>query len=134
MNYKKVTSLFLAVFLLFSNLGLSLTIHFCNDKLASVNVISFSSTTNLEKSCCCKVTEKKSKCCHNKVIKSQEKPDQIINKKFDFKFEFFVINQNNFSEFVIKSQIFNAQKSTFSSCFPNAPPLYKLYSQYIFYS
>lgn len=130
---KKITGFFLATTLLFSNLGFAVTIHFCDNELASISIANFTTHSKIEKDCC-GIVEKKSNCCHNKVVKAQEKQDQIVSKKVDYKVEFFVINQNIFSEFVSNSPQNQVQKATISSCFPNAPPLYKLYSQYLFYS
>jgi hypothetical protein len=133
MNFKKIISLYLTFFLLFSNIGTAFTIHYCDDEIASISLTSFTSHHEIEEDCC-GVIEKKSNCCHNKIVKTQEKQDQIVSKHLDLKLDFCEISSNNVTEFISQAPIIKSQKTTIFSCFPNAPPLYKLYSQYIFYS
>ena len=133
MNFKKHISLFLAFFLLVSNLGLAFNVHYCDDEIASVSINPSSNFVETEKDCCGEV-EKESKCCKTKLIKSNEKSEQIVAKSFSFEIDSFCV----FSEWkpIVFASKFNFKKRDFTTyyCDANAPPLYLLYSQYIFYS
>gem|GEM_PF-1323006 len=63
--YTKITSLFLAFFLMFSNIGLALDVHFCGDNIVASELVFLQKTENfsthkdinqenhsVEKSCC----------------------------------------------------------------------------------
>ena len=133
MNFKKHINLLLTFFLLVSNFGLAFNVHYCDNDIASVSINTASNSQEIEKNCCGKI-EKKSKCCKNKIIKSNEKSDQItVNiSSLDVNSILF------FSEWkpVDFRDIFNFKPREITTyyCDANAPPLYLLYSQYTFYS
>ncbi len=133
MNFRKHISLFLALFLLVSNLGLAFNVHYCDNEIASVSINTASNSQEIEKNCCGKI-EKKSKCCKNKIIKSNEKFDQITVKISSLDVNSILF----FSEWklVVFRDIFNfkPREITTHNCDANTPPLYLLYSQYTFYS
>ncbi len=133
MNFRKHISLFLALFLLVSNLGLAFNVHYCDNEIASVSINTASNSQEIEKNCCGKI-EKKSKCCKNKIIKSNEKSDQItVNiSSLDVNSILFFSGWNP----VVFRDIFNFKPREITTyyCDANAPPLYLLYSQYTFYS
>ena len=133
MQVKKQISLFLAFFLLISNVGLAFNVHYCEDKIASVTLNLGSNAHEIEKDCC-GVVEKQSKCCHNKIIKSNDKSDQVLVKSFSYTPGYFFVN-NDWKPFVFTSKINTKKAGIFSYyCDANAPPLYLLYSQYTFYA
>ena len=133
MQIKKQISLFLAFFLLVSNVGLAFNVHYCEDKIASVTLDLASNSHEVEKDCC-GVAEKQSKCCHNKIIKSNDKSDQVLAKSFSFTSDlFFVIKEWKPIVFTSKIHIKKAGIIAYY-CAANAPPLYLLYSQYTFYA
>ena len=133
MKFNKITSIFLTLFLLVSNLGLAITVHYCDNQIASVTLSTASNKQNIEKDCCEKV-EKESKCCKNKIIKSTQKLDQITVKIISVDANYNLVfnewksvvfaNKNNFKTREITTYCWDA----------NAPPLYLLYSQYTFYA
>jgi hypothetical protein len=131
MNFRKYINVFLVLFLLASNLGLSYNVHYCDDEVASITLNTKSH--EIEKDCC-GVMEKKSKCCKNKLVKSNEKSAQIQAKTISLDAEYnFVFKEwrlENFSE----NFNFQPKKSICYYCDAHAPPLYLLYSQYTFYS
>ena len=133
MQVKKQISLFLAFFILVSNVGLAFNVHYCEDKIASVTLNLGSNPNEVEKNCC-GVVEKQSKCCHNKIIKSNDKSDQLLVKSFSFASDLpFVIKE--WKPIVFASIIHFQKAGVISySCDANAPPLYLLYSQYTFYA
>ena len=132
MKFQKSMSLFLAFFLFLSNLGLAMNVHYCGDEIASVSLNTSLNSSISEESCCGSV-EKQSHCCSDKVVHFEKKTDQatvftihmdaIDTAVFEawrpIVFVPFSINENE-----------NSVGYSFQS---NAPPLFKLYSQYIFY-
>ena len=133
MNFRKHIGLFLTFFLLVSTLGLAFNVHYCDNEIASVSINTASNSQEIEKNCCGKI-EKKSKCCKNKIIKSNEKSDQITVKISSLDVNSILF----FSEWkpVIFRDVFNFKPREITTyyCDANAPPLYLLYSQYTFYS
>jgi hypothetical protein len=129
MKMKKCTSLLLALLLLVSNIGLAVNVHYCGGQIAG---ISAAYNVPEAKSCCGMQMEKKS-CCDNKIIKVEKKSDVVV-KIFSFQIDSPIILQNgNMIVFVPKSKITQPQTTVYY-CDAHAPPLYRLYSQYIFYA
>ena len=131
MNFKNHISIFLAFFLLISNLGLAINVHYCGGKVADVTINRATNFIEIEKNCCGKL-EKKSKCCDTKLIKSQEKSDQLVLKTISNLTEFVITDQWNFIVFS-KEIMFHYNVVSAYSFNANAPPLYLLHSQHTFY-
>ncbi|WP_298221187.1 hypothetical protein [Flavobacterium sp.] len=131
MQFKKQLCLFLAFFVLVSNVGFALNVHYCDDQIASVS-FNTSSPSNIEEDCC-GVVEKPSHCCKDKVVLIQKKSDQAIVKSFSFEWQDMVFP--NSWIFVFATNVILSQKNTVAAyyCDSHAPPLFKLYSQYVFY-
>lgn len=130
---KKLTSVILIVFILFSNLGLAFNVHFCHDKIASVS-FDFLTPEGDDSNCCCIKKDVKKKCCSETTIKTNKKSDNFLLKSFSLDFEQFVaVEQFNFN---FKEQIFSieSQKLIENYSESNSPPLYKLYCQLVFYA
>jgi len=135
MQFRKSTTLFLAILILFSNLGLAINVHYCKDKIAGISF-----TTKVEEICvkdvksCCAIEKSHDNCCSNKVIKSQDNNDTFLSDHFkiDFNAVYFVqkelvkLTQTDF--FVNKKEIISFY------CDSNAPPFYKLYCQLVLYA
>ncbi|WP_395061243.1 hypothetical protein [Flavobacterium sp.] len=133
MIFKKHISIILAIFLLVSNVGLAFNVHYCDDVVASVTLNSTSNSPEVEKDCC-GIVEKESKCCKNKIVKSSDKSDQLIEKSTTPTFDAFIVNKD--WKYVVFNANFyhkNSETPTYY-CNANAPPLYLLYSQYTFYA
>lgn len=134
MIFKKHISLFLAFFLLVSNVGLAFNVHYCGDKIASVTLKSNFTAANSEKNCC-GINEKKDSCCKNKVVHFQKKSASFIVKAFSFQVDNPWVAVQDWSPILFSSNInFRSNKITSYFCDANAPPLFKLYSQYVFYA
>lgn len=141
MKYKKHISIFLAFFLLVSNMGFAIDVHYCGGKVASVTPIflkNYDSIPALEESCCASesssLVEKKESCCKDKVIQFEKKQENSTIKSISFQPNFTFL----FEEWnpIIFSENSNFENSRITSyyCDANAPPLFKLYHQYIFYA
>lgn len=132
MKFQKITSFFLAFFLFVSNIGLAMNVHYCGDEIASISINSLSNSNDSEEDCC-GVVEKTSHCCKDKVVHFEKKTDQAT---------VFTIHIDSATVFVYDSwqpivfSSFSNNECNSSSEYSfqsNAPPLFKLYSQYIFY-
>ena len=132
MKLKKCTGLFLAFLLLVSNIGFAFDVHYCGGEIASVS-LNTTATASAEKKCC-GASEKKSSCCKDKVVHVEKKSDNATFKIFFFQFAFPAIIQE-FKPIAFLS-IPNFKSNQIISYYSdaNAPPLFKLYHQYIFYS
>jgi hypothetical protein len=132
MKFKKHLSVFLAFLLLVSNVGLAFNVHYCGDKIASVSLNSTLTSLTNEKGCCEK-TAKKDSCCKDKKIVVQKKTDNGIVKSFSFQIDYdFLVSDYHPIVFTALPNFKN--NSTLSYyCDANAPPLFKLYSQYLLY-
>ncbi len=141
MKFKKHISLLLAFFLLVSNVGFAVDVHYCGGKIASIKPVYWKTAESInvaEESCCPpKVSssiEKKDSCCKDKVLNFQKKSENATVKSISFQPNFTFL----FEEWnpVVFSENTNFENSRIISyyCDANAPPLFKLYHQYIFYA
>ncbi|MBF4472005.1 MULTISPECIES: HYC_CC_PP family protein [Flavobacterium] len=134
MKFKKHISIFLAVLLLVSNAGLAFNVHYCGGKISAVSLNSPLPSLKSEKGCCGeKIADKKDKCCKDKKIVFQKKADNGVVKSFSFQFDYaFVIPETHSFVFTAADNFKNNTALTYY-CDANAPPLFKLYSQYLLY-
>ncbi|WP_163397912.1 HYC_CC_PP family protein [Flavobacterium fluviatile] len=130
MNLKKCTGVFLAFLLLISSIGFAFDVHYCGGKIASV---SLSSSVSPEKKCC-GIKEKKSSCCKDKVVKFEKKSDDATFKVFFFQIAFPALVQEFKPLAFLSVPNFKSKEVISYYSDANAPPLYQLYHQYIFYA
>jgi len=124
---------FLLVFLLLaSNSGLAFNVHFCGGELASVKAV-FESGNDHSNSGCGMDETKSHGCCKDKVIKSDKKQDSIVKTVAFFTAVPFVQAEIQTAYFTHVAA-FDHELNASYYCNANAPPLFKLYSQYIFYA
>lgn len=133
MIFKKHISIILAFFLLVSNLGLAFNVHYCDDEIASITLNSLSNSQEIEKDCC-GIIEKDSKCCNDKLVKSNEKSDLIIVNALTFNADFILVFNDWKPVVFAPNNHFEQSNFPFYYCDANAPPLYLMYSQFIFYA
>jgi hypothetical protein len=141
MRFKKHISLLLAFFLLVSNVGFAVDVHYCGGEVASIKPIYWKTAESLnevEKECCAPEAtasvEKKDSCCKDKVVNFQKKSENVTLNSLSLQLDFtFLIEKWNP---IVFSEISNFESSRITSyyCDANAPPLFKLYHQYIFYA
>ncbi len=138
MYFKRITTFFLAFLILCSNVGLAFNIHYCGGEIASIT--SVYSTDDLavkeisnQKSCCAEKSDSIEPCCKDKVVKLKAKSEVVV-KTFTFSIlaPFVVPNQN----LVIFKPVVAAKNiSTIAyNCDANAPPLFKLFNQFLLYA
>lgn len=138
MNFKKCTSFLLAMYLLVSTSGLAFNVHYCEGEIAQVSSV-FKTDEPCEvevhhetKSCCAEAENDHSGCCSDEIIKADL--DDVIIKQINFTFDYlavypeFILPVFATNEVVETSQLLNYY------CDSNAPPLYQLFSQRVFYA
>jgi hypothetical protein len=138
MKIKKCTSLLLALLVLVSNIGLAVNVHYCGGQIAGIstayNVSNISADDfKAEEKACCIPKPGERGCCDNKVVKVEKKSDGFV-KSFSFQLDApFVIQNWKPVVFATVAKITQPQTASYY-CDAHAPPLYQLYSQYIFYA
>lgn len=133
MKFKTCTSFLLAVLILVSNIGLVLNVHFCGGQIAAVTIKSSIENPNKATSSCCDATEKDTNCCHNKTLKFQKKSDFASIKSFAFKTTYYIAPTLCAINFYETQVGYHTVQQTSFYCNSNAPPLWKLHHQFIFY-
>lgn len=134
MKCKKGIGLLLALLILVSNVGLAFSMHYCGGKLASVSIQIPSSSHQQMTSCCAKKAVEKDSCCKNKKVEIEKKSDHATLKAFSFDPYVACIVSINRLPIVLESTSFVTKSIASYYCDANAPPLFKLYSQYVFYA
>lgn len=128
----------MALLVLVSNVGLAFNVHYCGGEIAGISSVYHIDTASKENSIpergCCAAKAKEGKtCCDDKIIKLKEKSDVVV-KTFSFHIDApFVIQNWKPVVFAPYAKITNPQTNSYY-CDAHAPPLYQLYSQYIFYA
>lgn len=138
MDFKRHTSIFLALFILLVNSSASLVLHYCHDQIASISLVyqeNKVATSAAEDSCCAADDKSDEKsCCSNEEIKVDKKIDYSILKGFQFNV-LAVTFENKMPSFFNEDAVLSTNKKVLDYyCDSNAPPFYKLYSQLIFYA
>lgn len=132
-----ICSVFLTVALFFSNLGLAVTIHYCGEDIEKIafgyGYDASCEHNEIEKSCCKEEKKSKKDCCSDQIIEQQN--DDIVVQNFTLQFAPCLLSNAidipvlNYAEPSVENQqIFEY------SIQANAPPLYKLYHQFLLYA
>jgi hypothetical protein len=134
MNCKKGIGFFLALMILVSNVGFAFTMHYCGGKVASFSVQTIAPLATVKKSCCAKKVIEKDSCCKNKTVHFEKKTDHATLKAFSFEpIELCLIPE--FKKLTTVQQLTFVSTTTETYyCDAHAPPLFKLFHQYIFYA
>lgn len=140
MKMSKITAIVVALLVLVSNSGVAMTVHYCGGKIASVSSgFSDKETCSgpkavVEKGCCAKTAETNhKKCCSDKKLNLKGKALDVIVKASEKGFIPFVLPVFEPVNFTYVASV-KAQQLPSYYCDANAPPLFKLYHQYIFYA
>jgi hypothetical protein len=119
--------------LLVSNTGLAFSVHYCDNKIASISIKVPCHFQDFEADCCGEFENENSDCCSDKVLVIGKKANDILFKTTVEKLNYVVVNQNytfqNFKNIVIQKPV----KKSYFDCKINPPPLYKLYHQFVYY-
>lgn len=140
MQFKKHIAFLLASFLLGSNSGLAVNVHYCGDTISGITSgFAWENNSNQpvpqEKECCAKKAESHKKCCSDKEINLDDDTQKIVIKSISFDLNSVFVFSEWKQTFLSNEVILLSHSQNFDYCCDaNAPPLYQLYSQYILYA
>ncbi|MGL5112917.1 MAG: HYC_CC_PP family protein [Flavobacterium sp.] len=137
MNVKKVTSLILVLLFLIPNIGMTINVHYCGGSIASVSLHSELLSPTEPEDCCAKADVLEGDgCCKDRLVHLEKKSDDATVKVVLPGLNIPFIVQEQFDSFFVFSResIFKKAESTSYYVAISAPPLYKLYQQYVFYA
>jgi hypothetical protein len=108
--------------------------HYCGGKVASFSVQTIAPLTTVKKSCCAKKVIEKDTCCNNKTVHFEKKTDHATLKAFSFEpIELYLIPE--FKKLTTVQQLTFVSTTTETYyCDAHAPPLFKLFHQFLFYA
>ncbi|WP_026711930.1 HYC_CC_PP family protein [Flavobacterium filum] len=138
MNFKKCTSILMAFYLLITSSGLAFNVHYCGDTIASVSSVFNTEEpcemkmVQKEKACCAISSDTHDGCCSDETI--QADLDDVVIKQLHFDLDCVsVLPVLAFTFFTPSEESIDNQILDYY-CDAHAPPLYQLYSQYVFYA
>lgn len=137
MKFKRNIAIAFTCYYMMICVGLTLTVHFCGGMLAGVSAITqveVNNSTPDPEACCVAKAKANKDCCNDAIIDLSEVKDDSLFSSYDLS-EQFVTVIPELPSIIFKTIEFENKVAlpnyTFQS---NAPPLYKLYSTYIFYA
>ncbi|WP_276978865.1 hypothetical protein [Flavobacterium filum] len=138
MNFKKCTSILMAFYLLITSSGLAFNVNYCGDTIASVSSVFNTEEpcemkmVQKEKACCAISSDTHDGCCSDETI--QADLDDVVIKQLHFDLDCVsVLPVLAFTFFTPSEESIDNQILDYY-CDAHAPPLYQLYSQYVFYA
>ena len=141
MKIKKHIVILLSLLILVSNIGLAFNVHYCEGKISGVSFNykieepCVEKKVEVEKPCCAEDNSHKA-CCKNSKVKIDKTTSENVLVK-TFQLDLVTLTGNDYWEpatlFAFEEIITKSENPSFY-CDTNAPPLYQLYSQYIFYA
>lgn len=135
MKFKKQISILVALVILMTNVSSSFIVHYCNDTIASISFNIYSEDPCVKPTVsCCAIDNEHDSCCSNKIVKVEKKNDNFLTKSLKFDLNDVVLNDISTIEFVDEAVLFSFNENPAFYCESNAPPLYKLYCQLVFYA
>lgn len=138
MFLRYIYSCVLVVAVLFSNLGMALNIHYCGEKIEKV-VVGYASSINCagdshEDSCCDEMDDSDEDCCTNEIIKQKTNESVVKVIQLQLSTDFVAPVIYKFTPVVVTEVTLPKQLDIAFNFKSNAPPLYKLYHQYLLYA
>lgn len=142
MKFKKYISALLTCLILVSSMGLALNVHYCHGRISSVafaykKAEPCNGHKDEKKAHACGVEkDSQKKCCKDDLVKLKDtKSDNIIVKSIQLDLGAFCLAEEWNPQTLYATGTPVATKDTPSFyCESHAPPLYRLYCQYIFYA
>lgn len=142
MKLKRHIGILLTALILFSNIGLAFSVHYCHGTISGVT-LSYKTDhcgavkVKEVKSCCAKAkAASQKKCCKNHIVKLQDNTDKTLVKSLQLDLAAFYMPVAYGNPLQLLSLPVVRLKKENPSFYAegNAPPLYKLYCQYILYA
>ena len=128
----------MAFYLLISSSGLAFNVHYCGDTIATVSsVFNTEEPCEMEvhpeeKACCSASSDDHESCCSDETI--QADLDDVVLKQLHFNLDYVsIVPDFEFAFHINCEEVINNQVLNYY-CDAHAPPLYQLYSQYVFYA
>lgn len=138
MKPAKHISILLTLLIVFSTLGLSLTVHYCHDKVSGISLAykaDHCEKKAMPKSCCAMAAKANKKCCKSHIVKLQDKSDQVLVKSLTLDLAaFYPVADWKPSQLLYSIVQLTIKENPSFYCDAHAPPLFKLYCQYILYA
>lgn len=139
---QKYICFIMTFFLMFSNIGLAVNIHYCKEVIADISFdfLSESKLHSLSEQAsdiCCgiKKSSQDEPCCKDELVKQKTDEKQITTNSVQFQINSFLVPEIHQ---IVIPEAFELQipKNTFVQfyCESNAPPFYKLYQKLIYYA
>ncbi|MDO5105558.1 hypothetical protein [Capnocytophaga sp.] len=124
---------------MYSNSGWALAFHYCGDEIASVSLDFLHSTSSQTDCCpidesCCANSDEHSNCCDNQTFESSSSENKVITQIFKLTFSTFLPSETQFFHFQNTENIKSKKSTPAFYVDLNAPPLYTLYCQLVFYA
>ncbi len=151
MNFRKGTALLIALVMLVSNAGFAMTVHYCGGKISSITSgFAFKETCKMsgktksgvihseparEKACCAKKIESNhKKCCSDKTVSFKAKTTDLFAKSLSFEITAPFLAPVFAALIFTPSAVCKTEIPPAYYCDAHAPPLFKLYHQYLLYA
>ncbi|MEW5674959.1 hypothetical protein ABGT15_01440 [Flavobacterium enshiense] len=140
MKINKHISFVLAMLILVSNVGLAFNVHYCGGEMAGISLDykkyepCVEQKVEQEDTCCASSDEHSSCCSNDKIDFKKSISEDVIVKSFQLDLAAFTVvdTWKPIALEAVETVIAKSDAPSFY-CDSNAPPLYKLYCQYIFY-
>lgn len=137
MKITRHISALLSFLILFANIGLAFNVHYCHGSVSGVS-LAYKVAEHFSKEpsgCCTKEVETEKKCCKDNLVKLEKKTDPGVVKSISLELgSFFTIGDWKPSSLLNSEEQVAIKETPSFYCDANAPPLFKLYCQYIFYA
>lgn len=134
MKLRNFINICLALLVLVSNTGLAINVHYCGDDVAAVSVDNFKKVD--DSGCCGNEAPVDDSCCKDKKVEIKKtSTENVLIKSFQLDLEPFIISEDynfTFNNFAFNQIV--VRNVLAYHCDSHAPPLYKLYSQLVFYA
>jgi len=134
----KHISIILTFLILFSNIGLALNVHYCHNRVSGISLAyktGHCEKNAAPKSCCSMAAKADKKCCKSQVVKLQDKTDHVLASQLVLDLDAFYPEPNwSLFQIAYSAAPFAIKENPSFYCDSHAPPLFKLYCQYIFYA
>lgn len=134
MKLKRNIAIAFACYYMMICVGLTLTVHFCGGMLAGVSAVTPSEkSTTAPETCCVVKAAANEDCCNDAVIDLSELEDDTLISTSDVSNQIIALLPVLPSVVFEKNHLVDKRAQPNYTYQSNAPPLYKLYSTYIFY-
>ena len=122
-------------------MGFALNVHYCHNEISSVSLAYKQDApcaavkVKKETKGCCAAKESGKKCCKDHFVKlKSDKGDNVIVKSLQLDLSAFYTVEGWKPSPAYADAVFSAKETPSFYCEAHAPPLFKLYCQYIFYA